>query len=154
MFNFKEYLGKIEEYATGEFTVGGGNTVGTHNDGPGSGFAGAGGMSFLPTHWTGTETLQNKLASLDGVIQKSLDHLDLNQGALPLIKKETRIMYLKKENNPIYAHLEDGTRLFFTRGEWERCGKPEVGHNICVVMQRRPNDNSDKPSQVQYCQRR
>lgn len=154
MISFKEYLKNIEPFLedarmTGPGT---GNTVGTHNDGPGSGFAGAGGMAFLPSHFTNTETLQNKLASLDGVVKKSLDNLNVNQGRIPLVKRESRIMFLRKEMNPIYVHLQDGTRLYFTRGEWERAGKPDTGARVAVYLQRRANDNSDEPSQIHHIQ--
>ena len=147
---FREYVEKIEEYAAAGRS-GSGNVPGVHDDGPGSGFGSAGGMAALPSHWTNTETMQNKLASIDGVIQKSISNMDLNQGKMPLIWKDTRVMYLRKQENPIYVHLEDGTRLYLTRGEWQRAGQPDVGKRIVVALQRRMDDKTGNLSQVHYC---
>lgn len=154
MLHFREYLDKIEEYAIG-------NTVGVHNDGPGSGFNSGGGMAyvspegggkgFLPKHWSDTDFLLNRTGFLDGIVRQAIDKMDVNQGRLPLTQHDARVIYLRKESNPIYAHLENGTKLFFTRGEWQRCGKPEVGDKINVVLQRRPDDTSKRLSQVQTC---
>ena len=145
--HFREYLEKIEEYG-----VGSGNTVGVHNDGPGSGFNQGGGMALLPSHWTDTETLQNHLASLDGVVKSAMDKMDLGQGRMPLVQKTGRVMYMQHTTNPIYAHLDDGTRLLFTRGEWERAGKPTTGSKVNVVLQRHPSDDSEEASQVHSIQ--
>ena len=147
MISFREYLQAIDEQ----------NTVGVHNDGPGSGFGGGGGMAFVPSHFTNSEDGinnkidQTKLASLDGLIRKSVDNLDLNKGETPLVTRKSRIMHMAMEENPIRIHLADGTRLFFTRGEWERCGKPQTGQKMAVVLQRRDSDDSSKPSKIQSC---
>lgn len=151
MFNFREYIEKIEESGMG-------NTPGVHNDGPGSGFSSGGGLAIVPTvdgsslpsHWQDTEFIQNQTAFLDGIVRKSLDNLNINKGTLPLVRRNTRVMYIKKEDNPIYVRLADGTNLYFTREEWQRAGKPDVGKRVMVVLQRRPDDNSSQLSQIHH----
>jgi hypothetical protein len=52
--------------------------------------------------------------------------------------------------NIIQITLEDGTHLMMTWDEFKRIhGEPRVGKMMTVVMQRRPDDTSRFPSQIQ-----
>jgi len=71
---------------------------------------------------------------------------------LPLIKKESKIDIIVDKKNPIYIQLADGTKLYFTLDEFRRInGKPEVGKNLLVTMQRLHNDSSNIPSKIISC---
>lgn len=91
MMNFKNYLHIVEQ-----------NTVGTHND-----FATG---AYLPSSFTGTET---------GMALPSLDLIQIpNQ--IPTITKIAKVSYIELNKNPIDVRLDDGTKLNFSRAEFER----------------------------------
>lgn len=72
---------------------------------------------------------------------------------LPQIQKKSKINLVMDKKNPIYIQLDDGSKLFFTHDEFKRIeGKPAVGKNLLVTMQRLSNDNSDLPSKIVKCQ--
>ncbi len=55
-----------------------------------------------------------------------------------------------ENRDPIVFRLSDGTQLFLTNAEFRRIkGDPQVGKTITVVFQRRPEDRTKTPSQVQ-----
>lgn len=122
------------------------NTVGTHNDGPGSGFNPSGG-SLLQSDFTGSEgtpkTTGNAL---------HLPSLDLG---LPSVNKTGVIKHLELKKNPIFIMLSDGTKLYFTLDEFNRIpGEiPKVGKRMTVKFMRNPNDKTKTTSQIQqiYC---
>lgn len=72
---------------------------------------------------------------------------------LPSIEKKQKIELIIKNRNPILIQLADNSRLFFTHDEFKRIkGEPEVGKILLVKFLRLPNDCSESPSQIQYCQ--
>lgn len=120
------------------------NTIGYHNDGPGSGFSPTGG-SYLSSDWSGSEA--SDTMQLSGH-PPHLPGLDLQ---LPTVKKTSKINILEKNKNPIYIQLEDGTKLYFTWDEFKKIKgkKPERGDIMSVTFQRLPHDNSKEVSQIQ-----
>lgn len=71
---------------------------------------------------------------------------------LPEIENKSKIVILKDRINPIYIQLEDGSKLFFTIDEFKRIvGKPAVGKNLILKMQRSKSDNSSSFSKITYC---
>ena len=69
---------------------------------------------------------------------------------IPSVTKTAKIQYINDKTNPILIHLSDGTRLFLSFDAFRRIkGEPRAGKMVTVVMQRRPEDSSGIPSQVQ-----
>lgn len=124
------------------------NTVGTHNDGPGGPFQ-QGGGAYLSSSWTGSE-----MSSTPNYTGHAL-HLPSLDLAVPTMARTSRIEMLELHKNPIFISLQDGTKLFFTRDEFDRVSKqgskPEIGKVMMVVFQRNPKDTGEKPSKIQYC---
>lgn len=72
---------------------------------------------------------------------------------LPCIKKEAKIQILQYKKTPIFMHLSDGSKLFFTLDEFKRIhGNPEVGKTIRYEMIRLQNDNTLLPSMIKSCE--
>lgn len=112
------------------------NTVGYHNDGPGSNFDPSGG-AYLSSTVSGRDNEAKGVPGTDFQV--------------PIVKKSGRIDAINKKKNPIYIRMQDGTQLFFTWDEFKRIkGKePERGDIISVLFQRLPGDTSKTPSQIQ-----
>jgi hypothetical protein len=129
--NFKQYMEQ--------------NTVGYHNDGPGSGFRQSGG-SYLTSDQTGSETWGNTFGH-----PLTLPSYDFAlPSVVPTIKKSGKIKFIQDKENPIIIMLDNGTRLYLTVDEYRRIkGKPEIGKDMTVVFQRHQNDRTNNPSQVQ-----
>ncbi len=83
-------------------------------------------------------------------ISAKMPKLDLG---LPTVDKTARIDHVMDKKNPIFVGLSDGTKLFFTHGEFRRIegGEPQVGKNMVVTMQRHHADKSHYPSVVTKC---
>lgn len=141
MLEFKKYIEKIEEA----------NTVGHHNDGPGSGFNNQiSGGAYLSTDWSGTDAASKMLGN-----PLNLAGTDIEiPSTIPTISKTAQIQFVEKKQNPIFVLLSDGTRLYFTLDEFNRIpGKePVVGRTMKVKFQRNPKDKSLQPSQIQHCE--
>ena len=81
---------------------------------------------------------------------------DHNDVGVPVVKKRSRIAILdergllSKQKTPVFIQLEDGTRLYMTRHEFERIqgDKPQVGKTLTVTFQRNMLDHSKEYSQV------
>ena len=121
--NFKDYMLQCEM-----------NTVGTHNDGA----TGA----FLSSDVSGSET-GARVPVVDLVIPNDI----------PTVKKTSVIRVVERNKNPIHISLDDGTRLYLSWEEFKRVGgcQPEPGKKMTITFQRRANDASIVPSQVQSC---
>ena len=108
------------------------NTTGTHND-----YATA---SFLPSTWTGSEDL--------GVYSYGVPGIDV---VIPSVVKKSKIRSVEMNKNPITIGLMDGTKIYLTLDEFNRVNaikKLEVGNEISVTFQRRPEDNSQEASKI------
>ena len=137
MLNFREYIKKVEEQ----------NTVGTHNDGAGGPFRQNNG-AYTDSSWTGSET--GSTGSYEGHPPHLPSPEIVIQSTVPTVKKVSKILTVEKNTNPIFVHLKDGTRLYFTIDEFRRIkGNPAPGKIMTVVFQRAEFDKSNEPSQVQ-----
>ena len=143
MLKFKEYIRLIEQ-----------NTVGYHNDGPGSGFYGHGG-AYRSSDQTGSEQPNNYTGH-----SGHLPSIDLELLALPTVTRTSIIRVVERNRNPVRIQLDDGTRLFMQEDDVRRLERKghmvEVGKTAKVVFQRRGDGQSmvgpigkDSPSQVQ-----
>lgn len=87
--------------------------------------------------------------NFDWVKQISLPSINLG---LPSVEKKSKIVLLSDKTNPIYIQLADGSKLFFTYDEFRRIqGKPEVGRELKVLLQRLGTDKSVSPSKITMC---
>jgi len=87
--------------------------------------------------------------ALDWVKQISLPNINLD---LPSVEKKSKIALLSDKTNPIYVQLSDGSKLFFTYDEFRRIqGKPSVGKEMIVSLQRLGTDTSVSPSRITMC---
>ena len=138
--NFKEYIKNLDEQ----------NTIGYHNDGPGGPFGSSNG-AILTSDQTGSEAIPKFMGNPNFL--PSIDIVKI-PNEIPTIKKESKILSVQKNQNPILVQLQDGTRLFFTLDEYRRIsgGVPEPGKTMVVVMQRNPKDNSPHPSKIIKCE--
>jgi len=94
----------------------------------------------LPTNVTGNDTPDNPA-------KPQVFGFDLD---IPTVTKHATIQYMNDKVNPILIFLSDGTRLFLPFDAFRRIkGEPRVGKMLTVVMQRRQEDDSEVPSQVQ-----
>lgn len=118
------------------------NTIGYHNDGPGSGFNPSGAL-FTTSDVTGSEASPKMTGNPL--------HLPSMDAGIPLVQKSGVIKYLELKKNPIFMMLSDGTRLFFTWDEFKRIkgDTPSPGKRIVVTMQRNPLDKTSTSSQIQ-----
>jgi hypothetical protein len=137
MISFKKFISLKEQ-----------NTVGYHNDGPGSGFVQTGG-SYLSTDQTGSE--QDPSKAMLGHAQW-LPGTDMT--AIPTVTKSSRISFIEKNKNPIKVLLQDGTRLNFSWDQFKRIkgDVPEKGKIMTVIFQRNPSAGKDESSQILSCQ--
>jgi hypothetical protein len=102
----------------------------------------------LTPDWTGTDTNSMPLRA-GGFVGTNHHHQQLDIG-LPTTSKTSKICILKDKQNPILMALEDGTRLYLPYDSFKRItGEPELGRMVTIVMQRRIDDNSATPSQIQ-----
>jgi hypothetical protein len=98
--------------------------------------------------WTGSDTNDLPLRS-GGFVGTTHHHQQMDLG-LPSITKTSRICILKTKQNPILMCLEDGTKLYLPFDAYNRIkGSPELGKTIRIVMQRKLDDKSNVPSQIQ-----
>jgi hypothetical protein len=115
------------------------NTVGRHNDGPGG--------AFLSSDQTGSEAAPDMEGN-----PLHLPSIDLQiPSSIPTMTKTSVIRVVERNKNPIFVHLDDGTKLHFTWDEFKRIeGKePSPGKKLYVVLLRREDDKREEPSQVQ-----
>lgn len=108
------------------------NTAGKHND-----HATA---AFLPSTWTGSENL--------GPYSYGVPGIDI---VIPNIVKKSKVQSIEMNRNPIIVMLMDGTKLYLTLDEFNRINsikKMEVGKEISVTFQRRPEDQGGEPSKI------
>jgi hypothetical protein len=79
-----------------------------------------------------------------------------NDVGVPVVRKESKIRILdergllSKVKTPVFIQLEDGTRLYMTRHEFERIKgeKPALGKTLVVTFQRNLVDKTDQYSQI------
>lgn len=133
MLSFRQFIELAEQ-----------NTVGYHNDGPGSGFAQSGGGAMLGSDWTGSEQPE-----AHGMLGRPLS-LPSYDMAVPKVKRQSRVKVLERNNNPILMILDDGTRMSFTYDEFKRIEgrEPQQGSLITVVFQRHPRMGASAMSQI------
>jgi len=87
--------------------------------------------------------------SFDWLRQITLPQIDLG---LPSVEKKSRIVMLSDKTNPIYIQLADGSKLFFTYDEFRRIqGKPKIGKEMSLSLQRLGTDGSTSPSKITMC---
>jgi len=78
--------------------------------------------------------------------------LSENELDLPTVSKSAVIRYINDKINPILVFLADGTQIFLPFDAFRRIkDEPKVGKTLTVVFQRRDDDNSKFPSQIQSC---
>lgn len=109
-----------------------GNTIGKHNDYATS--------VFLPSNWTGDESM--------GSMNADPRSVDLE---IPTVSRKSKIMTIRKNQNPIVIQMHDGTKIFMTLDEFNRVAsknKMKVGKELTVVFQRREEDKGEEPSKV------
>lgn len=73
---------------------------------------------------------------------------------LPSMRRQSVIKYIERTKNPVFIHLEDGTRLYMPVEAFRRIkgAEPAVGRTLVVVMQRRPEDYAQAPTQIDSCE--
>lgn len=127
--NFRQFLEHNPLKIQNSFSQ---NTVGTHND-----YATA---AFLPSTWTGSEDLGSYPNGAPGV--------DLT---IPNVVKKSKIRSVEMSRNPIVVMLMDGTKIYLNLDEFNRINsikRLEVGSEISVTFQRRPEDRGSEPSKI------
>ena len=68
---------------------------------------------------------------------------------IPTVEKNSEILNIKFNENPIKIKLKDGTQLFLSIDEYRRLKKePKKGDKVTVTFQRNPNDKLDVPSKI------
>lgn len=94
---------------------------------------------MLPSTWTGSETQNRDFNWIPSV--------DVQ---LPQVTKSGKIIILKRNSNPIFIQLSDGTKAYFSFAEFNRIkgSGPEIGKHMTIVFQRRIDDKSRKTSQI------
>jgi hypothetical protein len=69
---------------------------------------------------------------------------------LPSVSKTSQIKFIDEKKNPILIFLADGTKLYMPYDAYKKINvPPEVGRTLEVVFQRRKDDTSELPSQIQ-----
>lgn len=70
---------------------------------------------------------------------------------IPSVERTGRIIELRKNDNPIYIRMSDGTETTMTVDQFKRIEgeEPAIGKVMTVVLQRHPSDQSVTRSQVQ-----
>jgi len=122
------------------------NTVGYHNDGPGSGFVQTGG-AYLGSDQTGSE--QDPTKAMLGHPQW-LPSLDF---AIPTVSRTSTVAFVERNKNPILVMLQDGTKLHFSWDQFKRIegSEPERGKQLTVTFQRNPKAGKEETSQILSC---
>lgn len=70
--------------------------------------------------------------------------------ALPSVTKSSQIKFISEKKNPILIFLADGTKLYMPYDSYKKINvPPEVGRTLMVIFQRRGDDTSKAPSQIQ-----
>ena len=128
-----------------------GNTIGHHNDGPGSPFT-PGGGGYLGSDQTGEEK---------GDTQHLLGHpphLYNTDVMVPTVTKEGKITGIKYRQSPIIIELNGSPTLYVTLDEFNRIKKHNnlqgehwnrlIGRTMKVLFQRHPDDKNPTLSQV------
>lgn len=130
---FKDYIALTEQ-----------NTVGHHNDGPGSGFQ-PGGGAYLSSDQSETEASSTRDA------QGHANHLPGHVLDIPIVTKTSRVAMVERNKNPILVMLQDGTKMYFTWDEFNRIQgeTPSPGRLMTVKFQRRMDDKRRESSQIQ-----
>jgi len=133
MITFKQFIQLSED-----------NTIGYHNDGPGSGLA-YGSGALLGSDFTGSETAGKFLGN-----PLHLPSLDMT---IPQVVRSGVVRLLEKNKNPIHILLSDGTRLHLTWDQYKRIEgtEPAIGKLMHVTFQRNVNNGPDETSQITQC---
>lgn len=102
----------------------------------------------LPTTWTGSEAPE--LPAISGGFVGSPYHHQKADLLLPTVTKTAQIQFMNEKSTPIVIFLNDNTRLYLPYDDFKRIkGEPKVGKTITVIFQRRPEDKTEIPSQIQ-----
>lgn len=102
----------------------------------------------LPTQWTGSQWPDQALRS-GGFMGSNWVNGDFDLG-LPSVTKSAQIKFIAEKRNPIILLLSDGTRLYMPYDAYKKINvQPEVGRTLMVTFQRRGDDSSLEPSQIQ-----
>jgi hypothetical protein len=106
--------------------------------------------AMLASTQTGTEAQDPVLPHLPGIdIDLNLPGIDIDLN-LPTVTKASTINFIDDKRNPILVVLADGTQLFFPHDAFRRIkGEPSIGKTMTIVFQRREDDVSQQPSQIQ-----
>jgi len=114
------------------------NTIGPHNDGPGA--------PYLTSDQSGSEQPNSNYSG------RPL-WLPSHDMGLPTVSKNSKIIAVERNKNPIFVMLQDQTKLYFTYDEFKRIrgSEPKIGRIMTVVFQRSPGDSSENHSQIQSC---
>lgn len=105
-------------------------------------------VGALATQWTGTEPsdLPRRSGGWAGT-DYNPQQFDLG---IPSTTKTSQIRYINDKTNPIFIFLSDGTKLYLHPSAYRKItGEPKVGKMMTVVMQRRKDDVSLSPSDIQ-----
>jgi hypothetical protein len=93
----------------------------------------------------------NEWAPYPGAADNIKSYFQAVNTVLPEITKQSKIIKLDKNRNPIIMHLADQTQLFFTIDQYKRIkGVPEIGKVARIAFQRNEGDSSQSPSKINY----
>jgi hypothetical protein len=102
----------------------------------------------MPTQWTGSQWPDEALRS-GGFMGSNWVNGKFDLG-LPSVAKTSQIKFIDEKKNPILIFLADGTKLYMPYDSYKKINvQPEVGRTLMVVFQRRKDDASEAPSQIQ-----
>ncbi len=102
----------------------------------------------LPTQVTGSQWPDEALRS-GGFMGSNWENGKFDLG-LPSVAKTSQIKFIDEKKNPILIFLADGTKLYMPYDAYKKINvPPEVGRTLMVVFQRRKDDASEAPSQIQ-----
>lgn len=106
------------------------------------GMGDSGGGAYLPSSWTGSE-------APDDYTGHSL-HLPSADLTIPSETRSGRITILRKNKDPIFIELSDGTKLYFTYDEFKRIKprEPALGRVMNIAFQRHPKTPIEQVSQI------
>lgn len=86
---------------------------------------------------------------------------ETNKIGIPIVSKNSKIIILDEKGklsstkSPIFIQLEDGTKIYMTRNQFDRISgdKPEIGKTLKISFQRNLLDKRPIHSQIDsiYC---
>jgi len=102
----------------------------------------------MPTQVTGSQWPDEALRS-GGFMGSNWVNGKFDLG-LPSVAKTSQIKFISEKKNPILIFLADGTKLYMPYDAYKKINvPPEIGRTLMVVFQRRKDDASEAPSQIQ-----